>query len=116
MNYTPYQDELEQEVERLKEKLTKVKKSTKNDVESDVLRHQINAASTSSKTEDIQLVNKSVCEICERPGHDIFTCDLLKEEMPTSSNVGQSSKDKFCSDCETWGHTSADCPHSQDVF
>lgn len=26
-----------------------------------------------------------LCEICERPGHDIFSCDLLREDYGTGS-------------------------------
>ncbi|KAF9446401.1 hypothetical protein P691DRAFT_673697, partial [Macrolepiota fuliginosa MF-IS2] len=110
------EDELEQEVERLKDKLSKMKKSTKNSGENRGLRHQTSSASMEdSDIEGIRPINESVCEICERPGHDIFNCDLLKEDV-TTSLTGTNSSEKFCSDCETWGHIATDCPHSQDVF
>lgn len=62
-----------------------------------------------------------VCEICERPGHDIFTCDLLKEDAaPPSAGIISSSlradSELICEDCEERGHTAANCPHSLDVF
>ncbi|EJD02624.1 uncharacterized protein FOMMEDRAFT_107555 [Fomitiporia mediterranea MF3/22] len=72
-----------------------------------------------------------VCEICEGPGHDIFSCPLLKdgsgtETLPstksTSSGGGQRGgrepveTDLFCEDCESHGHLAADCPYSSDVF
>lgn len=80
-----------------------------------------------------------VCEICEQPGHDIFSCHLLKDDIPS---IGSSSRttyadanspDLWCEDCESQGyafacllvyafidlcssHVAADCPHSMDVF
>ena len=65
---------------------------------------------------------EEVCEICERPGHDIFTCDLLKEgaappsSISTSSRLHEEADDLICEDCEERGHTAANCPHSLDVF
>ena len=65
----------------------------------------------------------TVCEICEKPGHDIFTCSLLKEDPKGSSNglrvahqprYGDSNM--VCEDCDSHGHTASDCPHSLDVF
>lgn len=67
-------------------------------------------------------LGEDVCEICEQPGHDIFTCDLLKDDRPLSaSSAGgfmrsKNLTDAFCEDCEEPGHTSANCPHSMDVF
>ena len=66
--------------------------------------------------------SEEVCEICERPGHDIFTCDLLKEgAAPPSAGIMSSSSphddaELICEDCEERGHTAANCPHSLDVF
>ncbi|KAG2351781.1 hypothetical protein BDR07DRAFT_1210480, partial [Suillus spraguei] len=66
--------------------------------------------------------SEDVCEICERPGHDIFTCDLLRDDMPPSRDqnavkkMNGDSSDLFCVDCEGYGHLAADCPHSLDVF
>lgn len=59
-----------------------------------------------------------VCEICERPGHDIFNCDLLKSDGSSGiDGGGGAGKDElFCEDCEERGHTAATCPHSLDVF
>ncbi|KXN90912.1 Eukaryotic translation initiation factor 3 subunit C [Leucoagaricus sp. SymC.cos] len=78
------EDELEQEVERLKEKLSKMKKATKSNGETNSLRHQASLTSVKNTEDMIQSTNENLCEICERPGHDIFTCDLLKEEAPKS--------------------------------
>ena len=69
--------------------------------------------------------SEEVCEICERPGHDIFTCDLLKEDAAPPSRMSSrtsmvSTQDDMseviCEDCEERGHTAANCPHSLDVF
>jgi hypothetical protein len=64
-----------------------------------------------------------VCEICELPGHDIFNCDLLKGGSNTtqakshwSNNDDNSLLDLFCEDCESHGHSAANCPHSMDIF
>ncbi|KAG6868926.1 hypothetical protein C0993_007700 [Termitomyces sp. T159_Od127] len=82
------EDELEQEVERLRQQVARQdKKLTKGSVE--VAKEE------------------GVCEICERPGHDIFGCDVL--------NKGAEAE-LFCEDCESHGHRASDCPHSLDVF
>ncbi|KAH0589374.1 hypothetical protein H2248_005132 [Termitomyces sp. 'cryptogamus'] len=87
------EDELEQEVERLRQQLTRQdKKMTKGSVEA-------------------VKEGEGVCEICERPGHDIFGCDVLNK----GAGVKRDSE-LFCEDCESRGHTAADCPHSLDVF
>ena len=96
------EDELEQEIERLNNKLARQKKKTSDRPPS--------TASTVSEPA------QQVCEICERPGHDIFNCDLLKEDSGRSSRASTASTDLFCEDCEAPGHTAAECPHSQDVF
>jgi len=117
------EDDLEQEVERLKEKLSRSKKSSKNSTEpADVGQRRVSTASTvtavSSDDDLCSASREDVCEICERPGHDIFTCDLLKEDAPaplTRANPGSSSG-LYCVDCESYGHVAVDCPHSLDVF
>ncbi|KAL1742069.1 hypothetical protein HDZ31DRAFT_84391 [Schizophyllum fasciatum] len=98
------EDELEQEIERLNNKLAKQKKKMSD-------RPSSTASTLSTASESTQ-----VCEICERPGHDIFTCDLLKEDSGRSSRASSTTTDLFCEDCEGHGHTAAECPHSQDIF
>ncbi|KAH7927113.1 hypothetical protein BV22DRAFT_1061490 [Leucogyrophana mollusca] len=115
------EDELEQEVERLKEKLSRHKKSSKNSLEPTDIIRQRNSASTGSTVslDDYpQRSREDVCEICERPGHDIFTCDLLKDDAPASRGAKQTTDPSalFCEDCESHGHVASDCPHSMDVF
>jgi len=97
------EDDYEQEIERLKDKLHREKRRAKASAETSA--RPISLASTSSET----TLGEAVCEICERPGHDIFNCDLLKDETP-------SSKVPVCEDCENPGHTANDCPYAQDVF
>ncbi|EGN99907.1 hypothetical protein SERLA73DRAFT_72683 [Serpula lacrymans var. lacrymans S7.3] len=123
-----HEDELEQEVERLKEKLTR-KKSSKNSLEPMQAGKQRDSSSTASISSMDSLSGHTqhiqVCEICERPGHDIFNCDLLKDDATPNGNskLGQPQlsvtadpSDLFCVDCESHGHIAADCPHSMDVF
>lgn len=58
-----------------------------------------------------------VCEICEQPGHDIFTCDLLRgDAAPMAGGKDVPPSELYCEDCENYGHVAADCPHSMDVF
>ncbi|KAI0085120.1 hypothetical protein BDY19DRAFT_967250 [Irpex rosettiformis] len=132
------EDELESEIERLKERLAKSqKKSSKTGLPEDS-RSSVASMSTqpfpsqpfpvrvqkfsdSDKTDSVS--GEDVCEICERPGHDIFTCDLLKDERPLSTPdlggmkpLGGDEELLLCEDCEERGHTAANCPHSMDVF
>ncbi|KAJ7506286.1 hypothetical protein B0H11DRAFT_1654335, partial [Mycena galericulata] len=58
---------------------------------------------------------EGVCEICEKSGHDIFSCSLLSAgSLPDASS--SSGAELFCEDCESHGHVAADCQHSPDVF
>ena len=104
-------------MERLREKLARSqRKASKNSTEPPahspvvVADDEVHGASPAASTQD-------VCEICEQPGHDIFSCDLLKDGMPsgTMSNA-PAAEDLVCEDCEGRGHTAAHCPHSLDVF
>ncbi|KAH8118910.1 hypothetical protein DFH11DRAFT_1561792 [Phellopilus nigrolimitatus] len=137
------EDELESEVERLKQKVSKgrpSKSSTELSVPDQHSHHSSsNSTSTINGSEHISATpanamstsrdpmpsESEVCEICERPGHDIFTCDLLKDGSeptisPASTSVPKNPKgtdsDLFCEDCESHGHLAANCPHSLDVF
>ncbi|KAF9218496.1 hypothetical protein BS17DRAFT_791294 [Gyrodon lividus] len=114
------EDELEQEVERLK---TQGKKSSKNSIEADLGQRRASISTVVSSDDDLRSTpREGVCEICERPGHDIFTCDLLKEDAPTPLSRGKLAprqpdiSEQYCMDCEGYGHVASDCPHSLDVF
>ncbi|KAI6149995.1 hypothetical protein EDD17DRAFT_1207879 [Pisolithus thermaeus] len=116
---TRIQDELEQEIERLKEKLTRNKKREPGDM---VQRKLSFSSDVASSGDEFRSVQSDVCEICERPGHDIFTCSLLKDGAPARTSTSKltsardSSSERFCVDCESYGHVASDCPHSLDVF
>jgi CAP-Gly domain-containing linker protein 1 len=100
------QDDLEREVERLKEKLARSqKKSSRSGIEP-------NGAPPPPPPTS----SEEVCEICEQPGHDIFNCSLLKDEPRDSTTKLGEGKELICEDCEGRGHVAADCPHSLDVF
>ncbi|KZT28920.1 hypothetical protein NEOLEDRAFT_682934 [Neolentinus lepideus HHB14362 ss-1] len=116
------EDELEREVERLKEKVTRgQKKTSKNSTDADDARMPVPPGRSSiSSNNALQLDHgELVCEICERPGHDIFSCDLLSDDTASlrSNKSGKpAGADLYCEDCEGHGHTAAECPHSLDVF
>lgn len=111
------EDELEQELERLKEKLSRnTKKLSKNSLEPTDLPPRKRSSTPNSFNRSS---SEDVCEICERPGHDIFTCDLLRDDTTDQNAVKKTNgdpSDLFCVDCEGHGHVAADCPHSLDVF
>ena len=119
------EEELEQEVERLNAELGRSKGSKGSPASSAPLRSSVAPSAMGLSSVPKKSDSQEVCEICERPGHDIFTCDLLGEgTMPQGNGLigGQTPKnpsdssDLFCEDCESHGHVAADCPHSMDVF
>ncbi|KIP04841.1 hypothetical protein PHLGIDRAFT_75210 [Phlebiopsis gigantea 11061_1 CR5-6] len=125
------QDELEREVSRLQERLAKSqKKSSKNGLPDDSRSSMPSMSSSASSRSQSVMSNttshsgEDLCEICERPGHDIFSCDLLKDDRPLAGGsisahdfLKKSARDDlYCEDCEEHGHISADCPHSLDIF
>lgn len=93
----------------MKEKLARQKKLSKSTTDT-----LIADAHGSSSINISNSASWQVCEICERPGHDIFSCNLLKAEVPNTKS-GQ-LLDLFCADCESHGHAAQDCPHSLEVF
>lgn len=109
------QDELERELERLREKLARLqKKASKNSTEPPA---QSSAVVADNKLRSATDIMQDVCEICEQPGHDIFSCDLLKNGVPSVAPTSTSAiEELICEDCEGRGHTAANCPHSLDVF
>jgi len=102
------EDELEQELERVTEKLARSEKKSKTNTEASDMRPPLSGALHDSPDAD-------VCELCDKPGHDMFNCEALP---PLQSNVTppDDPSDLYCEDCDTHGHTTADCPHSMDVF
>ncbi|EKM54369.1 uncharacterized protein PHACADRAFT_96626, partial [Phanerochaete carnosa HHB-10118-sp] len=127
------EDELEREVARLQERLARNQKKSSKGLSEEPTSSVTTSlssvsSSASSRPESVMSDTTSrsgsedICEICEKPGHDIFSCDLLKEDRPLG--IGSASDfltksatdDLFCEDCEEHGHTAANCPHSLDVF
>ncbi|KZT11066.1 uncharacterized protein LAESUDRAFT_693618 [Laetiporus sulphureus 93-53] len=121
------EEELESEIEKLKDKLARSqKKMSRSSVSTPTsATPSVSASSSSTSTPNLE----TVCEICERPGHDIFTCDLLKDEgAPLGMDGGLMTEglegleeevcdeELICEDCEGRGHLAANCPHSLDVF
>ncbi|KAF9458432.1 hypothetical protein BDZ94DRAFT_1292002 [Collybia nuda] len=107
------EDELEQELERMKDKLQRHKKSSKNSGDALESHGKNNGLTNTTKS---NTPREEVCEICERLGHDIFNCDLLKGDTKQTHESVRVASDLFCEDCESYGHVAADCPHSLDVF
>lgn len=140
-NDAKLQDELEREVEKYKEKAARAsRKASKNSSESVLSMapsshsamsngHTQSQSGASSTTVHVES-DADACEVCAQPGHDIFTCPILRDEKPVShSGMGHTPSSStataknstapsklFCDDCENYGHVSADCPHSMDVF
>ncbi|GJJ06534.1 hypothetical protein Clacol_000726 [Clathrus columnatus] len=133
------EDELERELERYKDKLERASQRKHSKTNGDPVINNTSSAGVASgppptvpapalghqsKLSIDRTSEGEICEICEQPGHDIFTCDLLKGDMPSSntrssytlSTTDSESSDLWCEDCETSGHTAADCPHSMEVF
>ncbi|KAF7973871.1 hypothetical protein HWV62_14088 [Athelia sp. TMB] len=104
------EDELEQELEKAKEKLARAERKVGK---SPGPRPRLSASSgqTSSSASDI---DSEVCELCDQPGHDMFNCDGLPPLAPKSLHEDPSSL--YCDDCDTHGHTTANCPHAMEVF
>ncbi|KAF7321415.1 hypothetical protein MKEN_00662000 [Mycena kentingensis (nom. inval.)] len=109
------EDELEQELERTKQKLAKQRKSSKGSTEPQPSTRK-RSASVASETSDN---GEPVCEICEQRGHEIFSCPLLSADSPKDARGPSAAGDPqelFCTDCEAHGHLADACPHSMDVF
>ncbi|KAJ3842837.1 hypothetical protein F5878DRAFT_529083 [Lentinula raphanica] len=129
------EDELEQEIERLNEKLRKAnaKRSGKSSTGPTTGDSSSNSsAHVDSSSSDGVGGGEPVCEICEKPGHDIFSCDLLREDYGqqnpiSSSSIGNNPShtaaldsdenlDVWCEECEGHGHRAEECPYAGDVF
>ena len=76
-------------------------------------RNRLSNVSSNTGGPDDMNVRGQLCEICERPGHDIFSCSMLRDDVGMTRT---STTPIFCEDCESPGHVATDCPHSLDVF
>ena len=103
---------MERELERYKDKLARAsqRKLSKASGESSITLAPLSASSeTSSRSEHTP--EGEVCEICEQPGHDIFSCHLLKDDIPSVSGslhtedtyTESGPTDLWCLDCESYG-------------
>jgi CAP-Gly domain-containing linker protein 1 len=126
------QDELEREIERLKEKIGRYRASSKQ-AEEPTLTLSRRPPSSSGTPPTEQLYANSddpVCEICGERGHDIVSCDVVFNTgissvsrsagtlSPADSSATKANEDDlWCNECEVLGdHITEDCPHSMDVF
>jgi len=104
------EDDLEREVERLKDKVQRLQsKSSKASGGDAMAKSSSRSNHTRSSTVTQQTITKEdpstlVCEICEQKGHDIFSCPLLKDDE--NATTPASSVDAYCVDCDTKGHSS----------
>jgi CAP-Gly domain-containing linker protein 1 len=145
------EDELERELDSLRQAQRRaaktVRKVSKGSSELDAVPEDRPATSPPPPTKDAGHArttsllggDSDVCEICERPGHDIFSCDLLRESSsPTLMMSRITSADspapaqgakaapppppapakeaKYCVDCDSDGHVAEECPYALDVF
>ncbi|KAG8806834.1 hypothetical protein FRC18_005881, partial [Serendipita sp. 400] len=115
------EDDLEREIERLKDKVQRLQSKSSKSSGGDHLSRSTNRSShTRSSTVTQQTVAKEepavlTCEVCEQTGHDLFSCPLLKDDEPASTN-GTTAADVYCIDCDSHTHNTVDCPHAHDVF
>ncbi|KAL5528742.1 hypothetical protein ACEPAF_7879 [Sanghuangporus sanghuang] len=120
-------DELEREIERLRQKSSKRPSKSSTETLGNTEPRYHHSATSSTGTVSLHVngsSTKSMCEICEAPGHDIFSCPLLKDgstesAAPANGQRGGSAPvetELYCEDCEGRGHVAADCPYSSDVF
>ncbi|KIM30723.1 hypothetical protein M408DRAFT_328237 [Serendipita vermifera MAFF 305830] len=115
------EDDLEREVERLKDKVQRLqaknasKSASAADAKSSSRSNHTRSSTVTQQTVAKEEPSALVCEICEQSGHDIFSCPLLKDDESAATTNG-SSAEAYCVDCDTKGHSTAECPYAQDVF
>ncbi|KAL5485485.1 hypothetical protein ACEPAI_8127 [Sanghuangporus weigelae] len=136
-------DELEREIERLRQKSSRRPSKSSTETLGNAEPRYHHSATSSTGTISLHVNGSSVkssadkdggsaeaendsevCEICEAPGHDIFSCPLLKDgsaesAVPPKGQRGGSAPvetELYCEDCDGRGHVAADCPYSSDVF
>jgi hypothetical protein len=106
---SPYfQDDLEREIERLRGKLSRAesKKSSKTDsAEKGKEKRALPPPITTTAPPESD-ASTALCEICEQPGHDLFSCPILKDDDSSAAKPDASSSKEYCEDCESYDHTS----------
>jgi len=105
-DYTRKIATLEGQVKQLKDRLSRGHSSRSGD-------SSHSARSSAAPT----ISEEATCDLCGGRDHDFTTCPQLnggaKHSAPTSH---VSVTGMYCDDCESFGHNTANCPHSQDVF
>ncbi|CCA68518.1 related to 40S ribosomal protein S18-Coprinopsis cinerea [Serendipita indica DSM 11827] len=113
------EDDLEREIERLKDKLQRAQSKSSKSSGGDYLssKSMSRSSHTRSSTVTQQTVSKQEeepanlkCDVCEQSGHDIFNCPILKDDSTPAAD------EPYCVDCDSHGHSTVDCPHAHDVF
>ncbi|KAF8324452.1 uncharacterized protein EI90DRAFT_2977087 [Cantharellus anzutake] len=115
------EDDLEREIERLKEKLSRRTAKASSESVLSKPRETVGASNPNGSTQKTlhENVNDDLtCEVCGERGHDLLTCHLVfdsprKSAAPSSTPQPDES---WCQDCESKGHNTETCPYSQDVF
>ncbi|KZT62068.1 hypothetical protein CALCODRAFT_505884 [Calocera cornea HHB12733] len=108
-DYTRKITNLESQVKQLKDKLSRTSSHSSRSGDS----------SHSTRSSAPSIAEEATCDLCGGRGHDFTSCPQLNGGMNPKSSVNNSTTPRtelFCDDCETFGHATADCPHSQDVF
>ena len=103
------EDDLEREIERLKDKLQRAQSKSSKSSGGDYLssKSMSRGSHTRSSTVTQQTVSKLEeepanlkCDVCEQPGHDVFNCPILKDDSTPATD------DLYCVDCDSRGHSS----------
>lgn len=106
-----FQDDLEREVERLKEKLSR--KSSKASGESMLAsnrnggRDSLFSGNGSARSSAVyEAPEHNACEVCGEKGHDLLTCPLVFDGSGDKTETAKSSKTEeaeslWCEDCES---------------
>jgi len=110
------EDDLEREIERLKEKVSRRAAKASNES-----REPTHSNSNSQRTSVVHEIaaDELVCEVCGEKGHDLLSCHLVFDSQPKKASTvspAAKSEELWCQDCESRGHTTDNCPYSQDVF
>ncbi|KAG9012483.1 hypothetical protein FRB94_005800 [Tulasnella sp. JGI-2019a] len=138
------EDDLEREIERLNEKISRRRSSRKNsagDALSGIGHRSSPSRASMASAESVGKAaeeEQPVCEVCGEHGHDLVQCETLgfgsnatTTSVSSASNVtvGPSAEthsvpasegedlDHWCDNCEVLGdHVTDNCPHSDEVF
>ncbi|KZO98864.1 hypothetical protein CALVIDRAFT_534951 [Calocera viscosa TUFC12733] len=108
-DYTRKISNLEGQVKQLKDKLSRAQGHSSRSGESS---HSIRSSAPS-------IAEEATCDLCGGRDHDFTSCPQLNGGTHSKNSAAISPTPRtelFCDDCETFGHVTADCPHSQDVF